>query len=82
MKGVLMLLKSAGVNVTPEDMKKLEELIPKIPGLLQEGIQVINASLKNFDYRLKTLEENQAIMQAMLVRLLESKDESERSNAA
>lgn len=77
MKGILMLLKSAGVNVTLEDMKKLEELIPKIPGIVQDGIAFVNANVAGFDARLKTLEANQA----KILSLLESQHDTKRNAA-
>jgi hypothetical protein len=59
MKPILLLLKSAGITITAEDMQKLEVLIPQLPGMISQGATLVNESVKNFDERLRVLEAGQ-----------------------
>jgi hypothetical protein len=60
MKGILMLLKALGVELTEEQATMIQELIPQLPEKVNEVVQMINGCMKNFDERLRSIEKNQA----------------------
>jgi hypothetical protein len=66
MKGLAMMLKAMGINVTPEHVKAIEDLIPQLPGKLNQVVSTINDALKYFDQRLTTLETQHAEILALL----------------
>ena len=55
-RGMQILLKSLGLEVTPETLAMLSALLPQIPAKINEVITHVNATLQNFDQRLKTIE--------------------------
>jgi hypothetical protein len=69
MKGVLMLLKSIGVEITPEQIALLQQYIPQIPALCNGAAQAINNSIKMFDERLKAIETEQHAQRLLLEEL-------------
>src|SRR5271154_358389 len=60
MAGLQTILKMLGVEVTEEHVQFVEQLIPQLPGKINEIVQAINGCLINFDGRLKALETHQA----------------------
>jgi len=54
--GVSMLLKSLGVNISDDDIKKLEVLIPQLPAKAQEIIAFNVSKWQHMDTRLEGLE--------------------------
>lgn len=56
MTGIGMMLKAFGVNITDEQIKMVEALIPTIPDKITEVYRIIDGSLQNFDGRLSALE--------------------------
>jgi hypothetical protein len=52
MKGIVMMLKAFGIEITPEQADMITALIPQLPGKVNELIQVINM----WDARLKNIE--------------------------
>lgn len=56
MTGVGMMLKALGVNVTEENIRMIEALIPQIPSKLNEFVRVFNAALQDNQQRLSRLE--------------------------
>lgn len=71
MKGLAMMLKALGINVTQEHIQAVEILIPQIPGRLNQATQVVNAAILNFDQRLKALE----LQNAEILTLLKEQNE-------
>jgi hypothetical protein len=53
------ILKMLGIKIPPETVKQIEDLIPKIPGIVQQGIITINAALRRYDDRLARIERTQ-----------------------
>lgn len=72
MSGLEMMCKAFGVKITPEQAQMIEQLIPQIPAKLNEAGHAINASIQNFDLRLRALEENQRLTTEMLTRVMEA----------
>lgn len=57
------VLKMFGVTVDQKHIKAAEDLIPKVPALVNEVVTKINAGMNNFDQRLRALEaSNQEIL--------------------
>jgi len=67
MKGVLMMLKSLGVNISDQDLKTVEAIIPQIPAKVNEIVTFIRKRDENFETRLRALEtlafENNELLQ-------------------
>src|SRR5271154_1977461 len=57
--GVSMLLKSLGVNITDEDIKKLEILVPQLPAKAQEVIKFNISKWTEMDARLEKIQKSQ-----------------------
>jgi predicted PurR-regulated permease PerM len=53
MKGVLMMLKAFGVEITPQQAAMLQGLIPQIPGMVNQLINTVNS----WDARIKRIEQ-------------------------
>jgi hypothetical protein len=68
MKGLIMLLK--GFGLSQQDIDRVVAFIPTVPTIVQQGTEAINKSLKNFDTRLKTLEETQRENNRLLEELI------------
>jgi hypothetical protein len=51
------ILKMLGVKISPETLAQIEALIPQVPAKANELISANMAAIKNFDERLRTLEE-------------------------
>jgi hypothetical protein len=66
MKGIAMMLKALGVEITPEQIAMLQALIPQLPAKVNEAFSTINAALANFDARLRALETRQDEVWVML----------------
>jgi hypothetical protein len=71
MKGLQMMLKALGINIPETDVKAIEELLPKIPGIVKEGIVVVNNALQNYDVRLKALETEMQLQRKMLQEVID-----------
>jgi hypothetical protein len=56
---VTAILKSLGVNIGDEDIRKIEQFIPQLPAKAQELIQFNVAMWKAMDARLEALEKGQ-----------------------
>lgn len=81
MKGLVMMLKALGVNITPEQVGMLEKVIPQVPAKLEEARVFIAGAVTKFDVRLRALEDNQRMTNEKLDALLErSKHEPNGSN--
>jgi len=50
------ILKMFGVKISPEQVKKLEELIPQIPGIVAEVVCKVDAHIAHTDMRLMAIE--------------------------
>ena len=55
-KGMQMMLKALGLEITSEHIAMLQALIPQLPAKINEVAQAINAALANFDSRLRVIE--------------------------
>lgn len=55
-KGLIMMLKALGVEITPEQIAMIQAIIPQIPGKINEAAEIINRTLQNFDARLRAIE--------------------------
>lgn len=71
-KGLVLLLRAIGVNITDDDAKMIEGMIPKIPGMVQNIYTVIQQNMANIDTRMKALE---SVVQSL-------KEEIERNGIA
>lgn len=60
MKGLAMMLKGLGINISPEHIKAAEEIIPQLPARLNQAVVIINGAINNFDQRLQALEKQNA----------------------
>jgi site-specific DNA-adenine methylase len=58
-KGLILVLRAIGVNITDADAKMIETIIPQIPTKIQELWGVIKSNLENVDARLRALEQTQ-----------------------
>lgn len=65
-KALLLLLKSLGIEITPEQISMVEALIPKIPKLLNDAVNTVNSAIRNFDERLKAIEQRQKSIEEQL----------------
>lgn len=72
MKGVIMLLKSFGLEITDQQIAELNAVLPQLPAKVNEVVHVINASLQNFDQRLRVIE----LQQAAILEVLQNGRES------
>lgn len=61
-KGLAMMLKALGVEITPEQAKMIEELIPQIPARLKQAYEFMNAFVKRADERFTAMEQSQQMM--------------------
>lgn len=50
------ILKMLGVKVAPEHIKAAEDIIPKLPGLVNQAVTSINGAMQGFDGRLRAIE--------------------------
>jgi hypothetical protein len=57
MKGIVMMLKAFGIEITPEQADMITALIPQLPGKVNEIIQVVNTWEARFQSISKQLEE-------------------------
>jgi hypothetical protein len=55
-KGMLMLLRSMGIEVSDEHVNMLTDLIPKLPQIVNDCIRVINVTISRADQRIQALE--------------------------
>lgn len=55
-KGLLMMLKAFGVNITPAQAEEIEKLIPQIPTKANQLIEFNVKWIQNFDNRLVAIE--------------------------
>jgi len=65
------IAKMLGVNISPEDIAKVEAIIPQIPGRAVEVINTVNAAVVNYHERMVTLEKAHQQMGEKLDRILE-----------
>ena len=54
-----IILKMLGVKFAPEHVARIEEMIPQVPAKVNQAIAVMNGALRNFDDRLKAIENKQ-----------------------
>lgn len=66
MKGVIMLLKSFGLEITDQQIAELNAVLPQLPAKINEVVHIINTSLQNFDQRLRAIELQQAVILEVL----------------
>lgn len=78
MKGILLMLKTMGVEITPEQIALLQQYIPQIPALCNHAGQAINGAISQFDTRLQALEQANAAQGLMLARILELTEQNAR----
>jgi len=50
------ILKMFGVKISPEQVKKLEELAPQIPAIVAEVVRKVDAHISHTDMRLSAIE--------------------------
>lgn len=82
------VLKMLGISVTEEQIKQVEDLIPKIPSLVNNFISVTNEVVRQADARLQALEQSNielsrkfdALVTRMEKDALLSRAESEQTN--
>jgi hypothetical protein len=55
-KGMLLLLRSMGIEIADEHVNMLTDLIPKIPQIVNDCIHVINVTITRADQRIAALE--------------------------
>lgn len=60
-----------GVKVLPEHIAAAENLIPKLPGLVNQAVTSINGAMANFDRRLKELESRDEQNRFLLAEILQ-----------
>jgi len=72
MKGLTMMLKALGINVSPEHIQMIESLLPVLPEKLNQVVSVVNNALTNFDGRLQTLEKQNAELKAQHALMIEA----------
>lgn len=70
-KGLLLVLRSIGVNITDEDAKMIEGIIPRIPSMIQQLWGAVDSNMKNFDNRLQILEKGKDELKATIEALRE-----------
>lgn len=68
---LVKILQMFGVNVKPEHIKAAEELIPKLPGLVEQTVSRIDSGMNNFDQRIKTLETRAEESRFLLAEILQ-----------
>ena len=69
MKGLQMILKAIGLDLTPENLAMLQAVITQLPAKINEAGAAINAALQNFDMRLKAIEASQQALELLIVEL-------------
>ena len=67
-----VLLRAFGINITDEQIRATEEIIPLLPVIVRQTVT-------DLDQRLRKIEENQCAQHAMLIRIME---QIERTNDA
>jgi hypothetical protein len=78
---VSLILKALGIKIPDDALRKIETLIPQIPGRVSQAIEVVNSTIKQADERMSALEASNAriieqnkVIQAALSSLLEAKE--------
>lgn len=56
-KGILILLKALGIEITPEQVAMVQSIIPQIPSKINQVITTVNNMVENSDARLRANEE-------------------------
>lgn len=56
-KGILILLKALGIEITPEQVAMVQGLIPQLPARLNQMFTLVNSAAQNFDERLRANED-------------------------
>lgn len=57
MKGLIMMLRALGIQITEADAEALSAVIPTIPARLNQAADAIEKAINNFDERLRAIEE-------------------------
>lgn len=58
-KMIQAVLKGLGIKIPPETIAAIEALAPQIPSMVQKFLQIFDANVREFDARLKAIEQNQ-----------------------
>jgi hypothetical protein len=66
MKGLRVMLKALGIEVSDEHIQAVQELIPQLPAKLNQAANAINSAMQNFDGRLQALEKSNQEILALL----------------
>ena len=81
MRGLALAIKALGINLKPEHIKAVEDIVPQLPAKLNQAGTVINSALQNFDERLKKLEaQNAEILEVLKNGRRAGSDRAERTN--